>query len=94
MSAFHPLRSFDELGTMLEMARYLKKPVVVEAVQWFNHGDHPAVLAGTARDAMGYIDTLEGPLRVEPGDWIITGIAGENYPCKPEIFEQLYTPAD
>jgi hypothetical protein len=79
---------------MLEMARYLKKSVVVEAVQWFNHGDHPAVLAGAARDAIGYIDTPEGRLRVEAGDWIITGIAGENYPCKPDIFEQLYKPAD
>ncbi len=76
------------------MARYSKKPVVIEAVQWFKHGDHPAVLAETARDGIGYIDTPEGCLRVEAGDWIITGIAGENYPCKPDIFEQLYTPAD
>ena len=45
-------------------------------------------------DTVGYIDTLEGRLRVEPGDWVITGVAGENYPCKPEIFEQLYVPAD
>ena len=74
------------------MARYLKKSVVVEAVQWFKHGDHPAVLAGSDREA--YIDTPEGRLRVEAGDWIITGIAGENYPCKPHIFEQLYTPQD
>jgi len=88
------LRTFDEHGTMLGMARYLKKSVVLEAVQWFKHGDHPAVLAGSAGDAIGYIDTPEGRLRVDPGDWIITGIAGENYPCKPDIFEQLYTPAD
>jgi hypothetical protein len=74
------------------MARYLKKPLVVEAVQWFKHGDHPAVLA--AGDAAGYIDTPEGRLSVEPGDWIITGVAGENYPCKPDIFAKLYSPAD
>ena len=73
---------------MRGMARYLKKPVVVEAVQWFKHGDHPAVLGGSA------IDTPEGRLRVEAGDWIITGVAGENYPCKPAIFEKLYTPGD
>jgi hypothetical protein len=36
----------------------------------------------------------EGRLKVEPGDWIITGVAGENYPCKPDTFAQLYTPAD
>lgn len=76
------------------MARYLKKSVVVEAMQWFKHGDHPAVLAGSARDATGYIDTPEGRLRVEAGDWIITGIAGESYPCKPDIFKQLYIAAD
>jgi hypothetical protein len=74
------------------MARYLKKQLVVEAVQWFKHGDHPAVTADG--DATGYVDTPEGRLRVEPGDWIITGVAGENYPCKPDVFERLYTPAD
>lgn len=68
--------------------------MVVEAVQWFKHGDHPAVLTESAGDVTGYIDTLEGRFRVEAGDWIITGISGENYPCKPDIFEQLYTPAD
>ena len=38
----------------------------------------------------GWIDTLEGGHIVCPGDWIITGIAGEHYPCKPDIFEQTY----
>ena len=76
------------------MGRYLKKQVVVEAVQWFRHGDHPAVIAEPDGAQIGYIDTPEGRLSVEPGDWVITGIAGENYPCKPGIFEQLYRPAD
>ncbi|HEU5482513.1 MAG TPA: hypothetical protein VFU80_05425 [Sphingomicrobium sp.] len=76
------------------MGRYLRKPVVVEAVQWFKHGDHPAVLMGSPEDSAGYIDTPEGCLRVEAGDWIITGTAGENYPCKPDIFVELYIPAD
>lgn len=76
------------------MGRYLKKQVVVEAVQWFKHGDHPAVTAGSGHDGNGYIDTPEGRLRVDPGDWIITGVAGENYPCKPKVFERLYTAAD
>lgn len=78
---------------MPTMGRYLKKQVVVEAVQWFKHGDHPAVIPNPAYPASGYIDTPEGRLRVEAGDWIITGVAGENYPCKPDIFEKLYTPA-
>lgn len=76
------------------MGRYLKKQVVIDAIQWFRHGDHPAVIAEAGDDEAGYIDTPEGRLRVTPGDWIITGVAGENYPCKPEIFKQLYTSAD
>jgi len=36
------------------------------------------------------IDTLEGPHYVIPGDWIITGVKGEHYPCKPDIFEMTY----
>ncbi len=38
----------------------------------------------------GAIQTLEGVMYVSPGDWIITGVAGEKYPCKPDIFEQTY----
>ena len=79
---------------MSSMGRYVKKQLVVEAVQWFKPGDHWAVVAGAGDSAIGYIDTLEGRLIVEPGDWIITGVAGENYPCKADIFEQLYEPAD
>lgn len=36
------------------------------------------------------IETLEGPHVVTPGDWIITGVKGERYPCKPDIFEATY----
>ena len=41
----------------------------------------------------GWIDTLEGGHIVCPGDWIITGVHGEHYPCKPDIFEKTYEPA-
>ncbi len=90
--AFCRLRYADKPGTIRRMARYVKKSVVVEAAQWFKPGDHVAVQSTSAGDPIGYIDTPEGRLRVEPGDWIITGIAGENYPCKPDIFEKLYKP--
>lgn len=73
------------------MARYQKKSLVVDAVQWFKPGDHPAVASD---DSGNHIETPEGRLRVDPGDWIITGVAGENYPCKPDVFKKLYTPAD
>jgi len=37
-----------------------------------------------------YIETLEGKMQVQIGDWVITGVAGERYPCKPDIFEATY----
>lgn len=43
-------------------------------------------------DDVFMIKTLEGDMRVSPGDWIITGIKGEKYPCKPDIFEATYEP--
>lgn len=39
------------------------------------------------------VDTLEGPMTVNPGDWIIRGVNGELYPCKPDIFAKSYDPA-
>lgn len=116
------------------MPKYRKKPVIVEATQWFKSGDHPedkcsvlivenpeeilnrgqelvsegAVVRryrtpecdgqkkckhGHCEKIMhvhGWIDTLEGGHIVCPGDWIIRGVAGEYYPCKPSIFEQIY----
>jgi hypothetical protein len=75
--------------------KFRKKPVVIEATQWFKMGDHPAVKTETVShmesvDTLVYIETLEGPMTVTPGDWIITGVKGEHYPCKPDIFEATY----
>lgn len=84
--------------------KFRKKPVVIEATQWFKHGDHPAVNPvfthspsdehwhPTVPTEEGWIKTLEGAMRVNPGDWIITGVKGEHYPCKPDIFEMTYEP--
>jgi hypothetical protein len=77
------------------MAQYRKKPVVIEATQWFKMGDHPAVEKYWAHNpneqsGLGWIKTLEGGHIVTPGDWIITGVKGEHYPCKPDIFELTY----
>lgn len=121
--------------------KFRNKPVVIEATQWFNNGDHPDDYAedtqgleggemrafsgperrekgweggvvrfyrhpntpGTqlhsadCQHAMhdhGWIDTLEGGHVVCPGDFIITGVAGERYPCKPDIFEMTYEPVE
>ena len=116
--------------------KFIKRPVVIEATQWFKNGDHPLDYSvvhdgfenGVLRQFTpeerknnkwegdivryyrspeldgqnvckhcnnimhyhGWIDTLEGGHIVCPGDWIITGIAGEHYPCKPAIFDQTY----
>lgn len=109
------------------MAQFRKKPVQIEAVQWFKSGDHPDDACETFKvgDGLpfqgegrvvryyrrpdddgerlcshcsirmhdhGWIDTLEGGHIVCPGDWIITGVKGEKYPCKPDIFEATYDP--
>ena len=80
------------------MAKFRKKPVVIEAVQWFKLGDHPAVEAFFTHDpervGYGWIKTLEGGHIVTPGDWIITGVKGEHYPCNPDIFAATYESAD
>ena len=74
--------------------RYRKRPVVIEAVQY--DGTFPlAFLRGDERVTSGSagsleISTLEGVMRAEKGDWIIRGIKGELYPCKPDIFAQTY----
>lgn len=75
------------------MPKYRKKPVVIEAVQWFQDGDHPKVIKSGGLPGPRqrfYIETLEGEMLVSPGDWIIEGVAGEFYPCKPDIFEKTY----
>ncbi len=95
--------------------KYRKKPVVVEATQWFKNGDHPEDgpsdqegkvvryfrhpgVPGDSECSQclakmndhGWIDTLEGGHIVCPNDYIITGVQGEHYPCKPDIFLATY----
>lgn len=76
------------------MAKYRKKPVVIEAVQYTgqNFGEMDEFVGGDAelRDGQLFIATLEGEMRASLGDWIIKGVKGEFYPCKPEIFEATY----
>ncbi len=55
-------------------------------------GACPCDYCGKRMHDHGFIDTLEDGHRVCPGDWIITGWAGERYPCKPHIFEATYDP--
>ena len=104
--------------------KFRKKPVVIEATQWFKNGDHPMDYTGVSAEHRrarnwegevvryfrhphysserccekcggimldhGWIDTSEGGHIVCPGDWIITGVKGEHYPCKPDIFAETH----
>lgn len=83
--------------------RFRKKPVMVEAVQWTgaNSGDvqsfmgyHDYRWSSIRDDADLIVHTPEGNRLASRGDWIVRGIAGEFYPCKPDIFEATYEPAD
>jgi hypothetical protein len=92
------------------MTKYRKKPVIVEAAQWWRPGDHPVVVHPVPADVpiyehgrdvaptpaeraalpVGAIQTLEGWMLVRPGDYIVRGVAGEHYACKPDIFLKTY----
>ena len=85
--------------------QYRKKPVVIEALQFTGHNDAECLaFCPTARDPKEngpslIIPTLEGDHRCSVGDYIIRGVKGEFYPCKPDIFEATYdqtpySPAD
>lgn len=85
------------------MPKFRKKPVVIEAMQFDGHNyDEVAAWAGDKfKDIFSpagtldlYIKTLEGEMHVSVNDWIIKGVKGEFYPCKPDIFEQTYERAD
>lgn len=85
--------------------KFRKKPVVIEAVQWCGAADTNRIINWLAQQKANIegwlfhdhditIPTLEGDHRAMPGDWIIRGVKGEFYPCKPDIFEATYEAAD
>lgn len=81
------------------MSKFRKKPVVVDAVRWTgSNGSEIMDFLGyelpwrTNPDDTLTIPTLEGDHLARPGDWIIRGVQGEFYPCKPEIFKATYEP--
>ena len=81
------------------MAKYRKKPVVIEAVQWTGENLDkikkfcPSIVYhGIVGEENGclLVETLEGGMRASIFDWIIKGVKGEFYPCKPDIFDATY----
>lgn len=89
--------------------KYRKKPVVIEAFKWTGGPDQEedpvwiveAIKKGEVlfenigcHDVQCCIKTLEGTMAASVGDYIIKGVKGELYPCKPDIFEATYEPAE
>jgi len=82
--------------------KFRKKPITIEAVQitdamFDDPHPNPEHIPGLIYDPVKRqvrIPTLEGEMVGELGDWIITGVQGEHYPCKPDIFEQTYELAE
>lgn len=76
------------------MKNYRKRPVVIEAMKFLS-GESPQIegVRYYPEEDACYIDTLEGKMRATPGDWIIRGVNGELYPCKPDIFDATYDAA-
>jgi hypothetical protein len=87
------------------VVKFRKKPVVIEAFQWTGdtkQTEDPEWIVEAIRNGdVSFIDcctpkmklvirTLEGNMVAKPGDWIIRGVKGELYPCKPDIFEATY----
>ncbi len=84
------------------MPKFRKKPVVIDAIQWTgdNFRELKEAFGGycsrrfyiesTRGELDLIIETLEGDMTASMGDWIIKGIAGELYPCKPDIFDATY----
>ena len=77
--------------------KYRKKPVVIEAEQFFSKDwlkgktiDGVEMEKSSRGEISFWCPTLEGRHIVSEGDWIITGVKGEKYPCKPDIFELTY----
>jgi hypothetical protein len=83
-----PLTSIHGIGE--PRMKFRKKPVVIEAQQYRNADSWPEGVYRAPDGSEAYIETLEGKLHVSEGDWIITGVKGEKYPCKPDIFEATY----
>ena len=75
--------------------KFRKKPVVIEAIQWNGENKTEIIFfinetSFFSEEGILFIDTLEGKMKASISDWIIKGVNGEFYPCKPDIFEKTY----
>ena len=85
------------------MSKFRKKPVVIDAVRFYPdaeltpgktiNGVHHSGTSDSGEHVF-VVKTLEGHMRIKPGDWLINGIKGEQYPCRNDIFEATYEPVE
>lgn len=90
-------------GTFM-FQEYRKKPVVVTAAQWTDPANPPTGIWDPRKEwksccpdeakYYGKVTTLEGTLRINLGDYLITGVKGEIYPCREDIFLETYEPVE
>lgn len=89
-----------EARRMANRNKYRKKPAVIEAIQWTGDNANEVAMFAEGKAIAGVFDkafcihTLEGIMKASIGDYIIKGIKGEFYPCKPDIFEKTYELAE
>lgn len=98
----------EQLAEEKASTKFRKKPVVIEAIQWDGKLETlaeivlfvlprravmPLESSNGKEAAKLYIETLEGDMKAEVKDWIIKGVQGECYPCKPDIFDKTYEAA-
>lgn len=91
---------------MSMIQKFRKKPVVIEAIRFTGENQRDVLhfaFPDLSEDALNgaqtmklpvVIETMEGDMTASPGDWVIKGVSGEFYPCKPDIFAQTYEAAE
>jgi hypothetical protein len=97
--------SINDAGCLFQrealMAKFRRKIAIIDAVQWAgNNLEEVIVFMDVPEITNDFLDnyliipTLEGDMKASVGDWIIRGVGGEYYPCKPDKFEKLYEPVE
>ena len=84
--------------------KFRTKPCEIEAVQWegdnldeivkFTNGLEKHIIRVEGLEPVIFISTLEGDMKASVGDYIIRGLRGEYYPCKPDVFQKKYEPCE
>ena len=93
------IKKYRKKPVVIEAMQFKNVSTGIEIQLWAERSSHKVSLqyaedTDPLANIRMLIETLEGLMIAQPGDWIIRGIKGEFYPCKPDIFEATYEPAD